>query len=175
MIVRDGLGVPEVSWLLRGGRDRPSGWSKLPPRILRRHRRVRTRMRLIRRLPPDYAGDRNELTLADVQAAQELIDGVVRHTPVIGLRPLTELVGGPVRLKCENLQRAGSFKIRGAYTRLSRLSEEEKRRGWSPPAPATMRRELHWRRRCWTSGRPSSCQRAPRSPRSPRLVGTAPR
>jgi threonine dehydratase len=71
----------------------------------------------------------SELTLADVQAAQKLIEGVVRHTPVIGLRPLTELVGGPVRLKCENLQRAGSFKIRGAYTRLSRLSDDEKQAG----------------------------------------------
>ena len=71
----------------------------------------------------------NELSVAEIQAARELIDGVVRHTPVIGLRPLTELVGGPVRLKCENLQRAGSFKIRGAYTRLSRLSDEEKQAG----------------------------------------------
>ncbi len=44
-------------------------------------------------------------------------------------RALSERVGGPVFLKCENLQRAGSFKIRGAYTRMSRLSDEEKARG----------------------------------------------
>ena len=46
-----------------------------------------------------------------------------------GSRPLSERVGGPVWLKCENLQRAGSFKIRGAYTRLSRLAPDEAARG----------------------------------------------
>jgi threonine dehydratase len=69
------------------------------------------------------------LTLADVQAARTLIADVVRLTPVTGLRPLTELCGGPVWLKCENLQRAGSFKIRGGYTRLARLSDAEKGQG----------------------------------------------
>src|SRR5690349_23684117 len=44
-------------------------------------------------------------------------------------RWLQAVVGGPVLLKCENLQRAGSFKIRGAYVRISRLSEPERRRG----------------------------------------------
>lgn len=69
------------------------------------------------------------VTLADVQAARDLLTGVVRPTPVEYSRALAEIVGGPVHLKCENLQRAGSFKIRGAYTRISRLSEEEKARG----------------------------------------------
>ncbi len=67
--------------------------------------------------------------LADVQAARELLGGVILDTPVQGSRPLGERVGGPVWLKCENLQRAGSFKIRGAYTRISRLSEDEASRG----------------------------------------------
>jgi threonine dehydratase len=67
--------------------------------------------------------------LDDVQAARELLKGVIRDTPMQGSRPLTERVGGPVWLKCENLQRAGSFKIRGAYTRIARLSEEEAARG----------------------------------------------
>ena len=44
-------------------------------------------------------------------------------------RWLADKVGGPVDLKCENLQRAGSFKIRGAYTRIARLSEAERARG----------------------------------------------
>lgn len=65
----------------------------------------------------------------DVKAARALLDGVIRDTPVQGSRPLADLVGGPVWLKCENLQRAGSFKIRGAYTRISRLSPEESARG----------------------------------------------
>jgi threonine dehydratase len=69
------------------------------------------------------------LSLADVQSARALIGDVVRHTPVTRMRPLTELCGGPVWLKCENLQRAGSFKIRGGYTRLARLSAEDKERG----------------------------------------------
>ena len=50
-------------------------------------------------------------------------------TPLEESRWLTGLAGGPVFLKCENLQRTGSFKIRGAYTRISRLSAEERSRG----------------------------------------------
>ena len=69
------------------------------------------------------------VTLADVEAARELLTGVVRPTPLEYSRALAELVGGPVHLKCENLQRAGSFKIRGAYTRIARLSDQEKARG----------------------------------------------
>src|SRR5450631_3130535 len=69
------------------------------------------------------------ITLDDVLAARELLAGIARKTPVEGSRPLSQAVGGPVHLKCENLQRAGSFKIRGAYTRMSRLSDEEKARG----------------------------------------------
>src|SRR3546814_17703508 len=44
-------------------------------------------------------------------------------------RWLSQLAGGSVSLKCENLQRTGSFKIRGAYLRISRLSEAERARG----------------------------------------------
>jgi threonine dehydratase len=69
------------------------------------------------------------VTFEDVKAARALLDGVIRDTPVQGSRPLSERVGGPVWLKCENLQRAGSFKIRGAYTRISRLSAVEAARG----------------------------------------------
>ena len=69
------------------------------------------------------------VTLDDVIAARRLLDGVVRRTPLEGSRPLAAKVGGPVALKCENLQRAGSFKIRGAYVRMSRLSDEERARG----------------------------------------------
>lgn len=69
------------------------------------------------------------VTLDDVYAARDVLQGVVRPTPVEYSRALSERVGGQVHLKCENLQRAGSFKIRGAYTRMSRLSEDEKARG----------------------------------------------
>ncbi|MBU4337195.1 MAG: threonine ammonia-lyase [Actinobacteria bacterium] len=66
---------------------------------------------------------------SEVEAARAGLVGVVDVTPVQLSRALTQLVGAPVWLKCENLQRAGSFKIRGAYTRLSRLSEQERARG----------------------------------------------
>lgn len=67
--------------------------------------------------------------LDEIRAARELLDGIARLTPVEGSRPLSDLVGGPVLLKCENLQRTGSFKIRGAYVRISRLSADERARG----------------------------------------------
>jgi threonine ammonia-lyase medium form len=69
------------------------------------------------------------VSLDDVIAAQELLSGIVRPTPLEFSRALSDRAGCDVYLKCENLQRAGSFKIRGAYTRMSRLSEQEKARG----------------------------------------------
>ena len=69
------------------------------------------------------------VTLQDVLAARELLRGVSRTTPMEGSRPLSDRVGGPVHLKCENLQRAGSFKIRGAYTRIARLPADERAHG----------------------------------------------
>jgi threonine dehydratase len=66
---------------------------------------------------------------ADVRAARELLAGVVAPTPIANSRALSELCGGPVLLKCENLQRTGSFKIRGAYTRIARLDAGERARG----------------------------------------------
>jgi threonine dehydratase len=69
------------------------------------------------------------VSLDDVRAARELLDDVVRVTPLEECRPLAAKVGGPAWLKCENLQRAGSFKIRGAYVRIARLSDEERARG----------------------------------------------
>ncbi len=64
-----------------------------------------------------------------VRAARTLLAPVIRQTPLTASRPLAERVGGPVWLKCENLQRAGSFKIRGAYTRLAGLSPAQRARG----------------------------------------------
>jgi threonine dehydratase len=67
--------------------------------------------------------------LSDVEAARDLLNDVVRRTAMQHSRPLSELVGGPVWLKCENQQRAGSFKLRGAYVRIARLSDAERSRG----------------------------------------------
>ncbi|WP_235738634.1 threonine ammonia-lyase [Nocardioides alcanivorans] len=67
--------------------------------------------------------------LAAIRAAEELLEGVAIRTPMEESRWLSGVVGGPVHLKCENLQRTGSFKIRGAYTRIAGLTEEERARG----------------------------------------------
>ncbi|HTU75213.1 MAG TPA: threonine ammonia-lyase [Trebonia sp.] len=69
------------------------------------------------------------VTSDDVVAARETLRDVISPTPVLYSRVLSELVGGPVYLKAENLQRTGSFKIRGAYLRISRLSDAERARG----------------------------------------------
>ncbi|MBD7996677.1 threonine ammonia-lyase [Arthrobacter sp. Sa2CUA1] len=69
------------------------------------------------------------VTLDDVQAAAKLLDGVIAHTPIEQSRALGRITGSDVFLKCENLQRAGSFKVRGAYVRMAKLSEEQKARG----------------------------------------------
>lgn len=69
------------------------------------------------------------LILDDVRGAQKMLAGVARATALEGSRHLTELVGAPVHLKCENLQRTGSFKLRGAYVRISGLTPVERAAG----------------------------------------------
>ncbi|PKI92162.1 threonine ammonia-lyase [Actinomycetales bacterium SN12] len=68
-------------------------------------------------------------SLAEFTAAAESLAGVISRTPTELSRALGEVLGSPVMLKMENLQRTGSFKIRGATYRLSRLTEEERSRG----------------------------------------------
>jgi threonine dehydratase len=67
--------------------------------------------------------------LADFEGARSIVSRVADVTPMETARFLSEILGSPVFLKCENLQRTGSYKIRGAYNRLAGLSEEEKARG----------------------------------------------
>ncbi|XBB65536.1 threonine ammonia-lyase [Nocardioides sp. WV_118_6] len=69
------------------------------------------------------------IDLDAIRAAQRLIAPVAVRTPVEESRWLSGILGGPVLLKAENLQRAGSFKIRGAYVRMARLSADERRAG----------------------------------------------
>jgi len=65
----------------------------------------------------------------DVVAARKLLRDVISDTPMLHSWVLSEVMGGPVYLKCENLQRTGSFKVRGAYVRIARLSDAERARG----------------------------------------------
>lgn len=69
------------------------------------------------------------IDLADVRKAAARIRGRIHPTPLFTSRSLSERAGVEVRLKCENLQRAGSFKIRGAMNALLLLEDEERRRG----------------------------------------------
>ncbi|WP_192760546.1 threonine ammonia-lyase [Actinomadura algeriensis] len=69
------------------------------------------------------------VTLDDVRAARDLLADVIVPTPLIRSRALSEAIGGPVLLKCENVQRTGSFKIRGAFVRIAGLSDAERARG----------------------------------------------
>ena len=62
-------------------------------------------------------------------AARKLLRDVISDTPVLHSRVLSEIVAGPVYLKAENLQRTGSFKVRGAYYRIARLTDGERARG----------------------------------------------
>jgi threonine dehydratase len=68
-------------------------------------------------------------TLDDIRAARERVRAVATTTPMEESRFLSELLGQPVHLKAENLQRTGSYKIRGAYNRLSQLDAAERARG----------------------------------------------
>ncbi len=69
------------------------------------------------------------MTASDIASAEELLEPVMRRTPVVASRILSDLTGHEVRLKCENLQRTGSFKPRGAYNRIARLDAEQRARG----------------------------------------------
>ena len=68
-------------------------------------------------------------TLADIEAARRRLDGVVRATPVFSSATIGRRIGRPVSLKAENLQRTGSFKVRGAFNKIATLSAEERAAG----------------------------------------------
>ena len=68
-------------------------------------------------------------TYADVVAAAARIDGRAHRTPVLRSRHIDALLGAEVVFKCENFQRSGSFKFRGAYSALSRFTDAQRRAG----------------------------------------------
>jgi len=67
--------------------------------------------------------------LSDIQDARNILQGIIIPTPIISDEKLTKEIGANSYLKAECLQRGGSFKLRGAYNKISRLSADEKRRG----------------------------------------------
>jgi threonine dehydratase len=72
---------------------------------------------------PPVGGDQQLVTVEDIRSARERVAGIIRPTPVDRSETLSALAGRPVVLKPEHRQRTGSFKIRGAYNRISRLPE----------------------------------------------------
>jgi threonine dehydratase len=69
------------------------------------------------------------VTYADIAAAAERLEGVAFHTPVLTSRQADEKAQASLFFKCENFQRSGAFKFRGAYNAISRLKADQKRRG----------------------------------------------
>ena len=72
---------------------------------------------------------RPPVVYADVEAAAAGLEGVANRTPVMKSRVVDERVGARVFFKCENFQRVGAFKFRGAYNAMSRLPDEQRERG----------------------------------------------
>src|SRR5205814_4738645 len=68
-------------------------------------------------------------TFEDVESAARQIAGIAHRTPIVTSRTIDARTGARLFFKCENLQRAGAFKFRGAYNALSRLTADERRRG----------------------------------------------
>jgi threo-3-hydroxy-L-aspartate ammonia-lyase len=84
------------------------------------------------RTPPPPPSDRFRravIDLDDVRRAAARLDGIARRTPVVTSTTIDDSTGGQVRLKPENLQRAGAFKFRGAYNMVASLPERERARG----------------------------------------------
>ncbi|WP_018465843.1 threonine ammonia-lyase [Calidithermus timidus] len=74
------------------------------------------------------------LTLAEIRAAQRTLEGIVASTPLLADEVLSGELGARAYVKAECLQKSGSFKIRGAYNKISHLSKEEKARGVIAPS-----------------------------------------
>src|SRR3989440_1894274 len=72
---------------------------------------------------------RTQVTIADIWEAYKLLKPRLHHTPLAPSRTLRDITGADIYLKAENMQRSGSFKVRGASYKLSRLSKEEYSRG----------------------------------------------
>jgi hypothetical protein len=92
-------------------------------------------------------------TYADVVDAAERLAGHAHRTPVLTSRTADDELGAQVFFKCENFQRMGAFKFRGAFNALSRFDRRQREPASSRSRPATMRRRSRCRRAC------SACRR----------------
>src|SRR3712207_3748242 len=77
------------------------------------------------RLHPRETKGFQVITIEDVRAARETVREIVVHTPLLASDRLSQDVGGRIWVKAENTQRAGSFKLRGAYNKMASLTPQE--------------------------------------------------
>ncbi len=84
------------------------------------------------------------VTIADLELARDRLKGVVKTTPLIPSSTLSRMLGAEVYLKPENLQKTGSFKIRGAYNRIAALAPAEAARGTVAASAGNHGQALAW-------------------------------
>ena len=86
----------------------------------------------------------DSVTIEDLELARERLAGVVKPTPLIHSATLSQMIGAEIYLKPENLQKTGSFKIRGAYNRVAALSPAEAARGVVAASAGNHGQALAW-------------------------------
>jgi threonine dehydratase len=85
--------------------------------------------RLVSQTSSQQSADQQSVTYADIEAAAQQLAGYAHRTPVMTSRTINQLTKAEVFFKCENFQRVGAFKFRGAFNAMSRLSDEPRQRG----------------------------------------------
>src|SRR5262245_28370373 len=80
-------------------------------------------------MPHDRKGRKHMISLEDIRKAQQLLAGNAVRTPLLRSAKLSEITGAEIHVKFENMQVTNSFKDRGAFVKLSSLTDQEKARG----------------------------------------------
>ena len=93
------------------------------------------------------------IPLHEFELAAERLKPIVHHTALDPSTTFSRMTGGEIYLKCENRQKTGSFKIRGASNKIAAMIERGERCPSSPPLPEIMRRAWPTRQRCSASPR----------------------
>lgn len=110
------------------------------------------------------------ITYDCIREAAARLKGAAHRTPVMTSRTLNKQSGREIYLKCEQFQRGGAFKFRGAYNTISRMTEEENSAGYSPTHRVTMPKGWRWPPGCPVF-RPSFAYRLMHRPSNWRLHG----
>jgi len=93
-----------------------------------------------------------EVTFRDIEEAAGTLKGAVRETPIDRSRILSELSSLDLYLKMENMQRTGSFKLRGAYNKIHSLSDSERKKGVVAASAGNHAQGARTPLHCWTRG-----------------------